>query len=361
MNTNNTLLFNPISSIRSDCSYSAKKQVNFGQNTPKEPQKAKEEDSFIKSNVASLKFIMPKNYPYKEISKVFVYKEDKSNMEIKGEPAVVKSGDVDLNCWFVPPQPGKPTVLWCHGNAENITATQIVAKQLFEKGNGVMMVEYEGYGKNKGTPSENKLYQNAIDSAKYLNEKKQIPNNRIIVMGHSLGGPIAAHTAASVSEENHFKGVILDSTVPTMTHLVKSWIDNEYIALIDEPKENYSVDRVREDLKAGGGLFETEKSIPNIPKSTKILVIHSSRDNIVDETVGKKLMETVKASRPDAETYWEENSTKSHINYTCRIPKVLDFIDKLQDKSADINPAKSPKLNPIQKVIKFFKDKLFSH
>ncbi|MFA6990093.1 MAG: alpha/beta fold hydrolase, partial [Candidatus Gastranaerophilaceae bacterium] len=242
---------------------------------------------------------------------------------------------------------GKPTVLFCHGNAENITTTQIVAKQLAAKGNGVLMVEYEGYGKSQGASSENKLYQNAIDAAKFLNEKKGIPNNQIILMGHSLGGPIAAHTAASVSEENHFKGLILDSTVPSMADLVKSWIDKDYIAQIDEPKENYSIDRVSEDLKAGGGLFATEKFIPNIPKSTKILVVHSMNDNIVDETVGKKLMETAKTSRPDVDTFWEKSSFKSHQNYTCRMSKILDFIS-------------SPESNPVKRIWKYSKDKVLN-
>lgn len=328
-----------------NCSKSPKKQLQFRsngfQNLDEFIKSYPNVDAFIKNypqeprHVVFLKFTKPKVYPYKAISTVFLPKKDMAPIEIKGEPVVVRSGNVDLNCWFIPPQPGNPTVLFCHGNAENFTTTQTVAKQLAESGNGVMMVDYEGYGKNLGTPSEDKLYQNAIDAAKFLNEKKEIPNNQIIVMGHSLGGPIAAHTAASVSEENHFKGLILDSTVPNMASLVKSWIDNEYIALIDEPKQNYTVERIKNDLKAGGGVFPTEEFIPKIPKSTKILVVHSFEDNVVDGTVGKKLMQVVKASRPDAVTIWEDKSSKSHQDYICRMSKVTNFISSLKVSTKD--------------------------
>ncbi|MEW5818652.1 MAG: alpha/beta fold hydrolase [Cyanobacteriota bacterium] len=334
MNINSMLLNNSVPPKQVNNAQS--KQTSFGlnslQNNSQTPQFA---DAFVKrveqepKNVVFLKFIMPKVFPYNAIKGVFVPRKDLEPMNIQGEPVVMKSGNIDINCWFIPPQPGKPTVLLCHGNAENITHSQPTAKQLAAQGIGVFMVDYEGYGKNEGTPSESKLYQNALDGAKYLNEQKGIPNNQIIVMGHSLGGPIAAHTAASVPEGNHFKAVILDSTVPSMAALVKSWIDHDYIAKTEEPKENYPLERVINDLKTGGGLFLTKESIPKIPASTKILVVHSVNDNVVDGIVGKSLMDTVKAFKPDAETFWEKESSKSHQNYTCRMPKILDFISSL--------------------------------
>jgi pimeloyl-ACP methyl ester carboxylesterase len=339
MNINPVMLPPPVASKQKENLPYPTKQLNFGSNDPQNNLSP----SSLHQNVASflqkmqqeppkavfLKFIMPKVYPYNAISVVFVPNKDMVPMEIPGEPAVVKSGNVDLHCWFIPPKPGKPTILFCHGNASNISTTQEVAKQLSADGNGVMMVEYEGYGQNEGTPSESKLYQNAIDAAKFLNTQKGIPNNQIILMGHSLGGPIAAHTAASVSEENHFKGLILNSTVPDMPTLVKSWIDHEYIAKTDEPKENYSLERVRNDLQNGGGLFSTQKAIPGVPKSTKILVIHSEKDNVVDVTVGNKLMQMVKAYRPDALTIWEKDSSESHQDYTVRMPAIKNYVSSL--------------------------------
>lgn len=337
---NTKLSFNSISLRQEDCSYTPKKPANFGANNyhniQSETQGSQVLDSLLNKYkyTSLLKFRMPQNYSYSAIKQVFIPNKKIKKMEIPGEPVVVTSNGVNINGYFIPPKPGKPTVLWCHGNNENITTTQTTAKQLANNGNGVLMVGYEGFGKNKGAPSEKKLYQNAIDFAKFLNNEKGIPNNQIIVMGHSLGGTIAAHAAASVSEANSFKGLILDSTVPDMANLVHSWIDKDYMALINEPKENYTIDRVRKDLKKGGGLFHTEEFIPKIPKSAKILVIHSLYDNIVDQTVGQELMNSVKTYRPDAETYWEKESRESHINYKARMPKILDFITSLSEKPA---------------------------
>jgi predicted esterase len=336
MNINSLMFTNPITPKRVDNSLSRNNQTSFtslkveNNQAPAEP--AKNMFTFIQKmqdgpkNVEFLRFMIPQVFPYPAIKGVFIPNKETVPMEIPGEPAIVRSGSVDLPCWFIPPQPGKPTVLWCHGNNENITKTQVVAKQLTAEGNGIMMVEYEGYGNAKGTPSEQKCYQNAIDAAKYLNTQKGIPNSQIVVMGHSLGGPIAAHTAASVSEQDAFKGLVLDSTVPDMAVLVKSWIDNDYLAQVSEPKENYPLERVRQDLATGGGLFPTEQFIPNIPKSTKILVVHSSKDNVVDGYVGKQLMQIVKAYRPDAITQWESESSLSHQNYECRMPAVASFV-----------------------------------
>lgn len=310
------------------------KQVSFGLNNTQTPQ-TQFVDSFIKKvdqeprNVVFLKFFIPERFPYQAIKNVFFPRKDMVPMTIQGEPVVIQSNGKNIDCWYIPPQPGKPTVLLCHGNGENITHSQPTAKQLAAQGIGVFMVGYEGYGKNEGTPSESKLYQNAIDGAKYLNNQKGTPNNQIIVMGHSMGGPIATNTVASVTEGNHFKGLIMDSTVTSMADLVKSWIDNEYNAKIAEPKENFTLERVKEDLKSGGGLFEAEKRIPSIPLSTNVLVVHSVNDNVVDGKVAKKLMDTVKAFRPNAVTAWENKSEMSHQNYTCRMPQILDFISNL--------------------------------
>lgn len=309
-------------------SINAQKQVSFGEN---KFSKNSTQCPDMKDEFHKLWIMMPPIVRYKEmIVPVFNINRWGGKMKIQGTYETVKSGDIDLKCFFVPPQKGKPTVLWCHGNGESVEHTQIIAKQLAAKGNGVMMVEYEGYGNSPGKASEQKLYQNAIDAAKYLNEKKNIPNSQIFVMGHSLGGPIAAHTAASAKEGSHFAGVILDSTVPSMPDLVKSYIDHNYLAKAEEPKKNYTLSRIRRDLdpkNGGGGLYETKEFIKQVPKSTEVFVINSVNDDIVDQTVGQKTMNAVRAVRPDAGVYWETKSSRSHLNYKARMPKIIEFID----------------------------------
>lgn len=321
----NKLSYNTILTRRADNSYSPRKQVSFGKFWDN-PITSPQHDS-----IESLYINRPAIVPYSFAQKVFIPNKDIKRMNIPGDWVKIKSGGVDLHSWYIPPKPGKDTVLFCHGNGINLTHSKTVAKELADGGYGVLMVEYEGYGKNKGTPTEKKLYQNAKDAAKWLNNEKGTPNNNIILIGHSLGGPVAANTAASVSEQNHYKALILDSTIPNMATLIKSWIDKHYIVKINEPKKNYTIDRIRKDLQEGGGVFETDKAIPNIPKRTKILVIHSVKDNLVDKTVGEKTMRVVKRYRPDSGTYWDDTSNifHNHQNYIARMDENLDFISSI--------------------------------
>ncbi|MGF1493375.1 MAG: alpha/beta hydrolase [Microcoleaceae cyanobacterium] len=95
------------------------------------------------------------------------------------------------------PNPNAPyTLLYSHGNAEDIGQNRSRMERLQELGFAVLIYDYPGYGLSQGKPSEAGAYQ-AIDAAyQYLTQTLQIPSEQIVAYGRSLGGGAAVDLAA---------------------------------------------------------------------------------------------------------------------------------------------------------------------
>ncbi|MGA1869973.1 MAG: alpha/beta hydrolase [bacterium] len=100
-------------------------------------------------------------------------------------------------------------VLFCHGNAGNISYLIDTVQQYARVGLSAFIFDYRGYGQSEGKPSEKGTYRDAEAAWHYLVETKQIASSDIIIIGRSLGGAIAAwlatkHTPMAVILEASF-------------------------------------------------------------------------------------------------------------------------------------------------------------
>jgi len=98
-----------------------------------------------------------------------------------------------------------PTIVYVHGNAGNIghrlpNATEMVVKL----GCNVLLVEYRGYGKSTGTPSEQGLYLDVKAAITFIKYHVELNESPIILFGRSLGGAVAiqAATTEAISKLN---------------------------------------------------------------------------------------------------------------------------------------------------------------
>jgi len=109
----------------------------------------------------------------------------------------LKTGDGNtVNAWYIPTNKAEYTILFCHGNAGNL-GNRIESIDFFHRhGFNVMIFDYPGYGKSSGTPSDKNVIDSAEVAWKYLTEDRKTPENKIIVIGRSLGGAPASHLAA---------------------------------------------------------------------------------------------------------------------------------------------------------------------
>ena len=95
---------------------------------------------------------------------------------------------------YAAPAPGKPLILFFHGNGDSIAGGAQAVLPLVAAGYGAVIPEYRGYDGLPGKPSEQGLYGDARAARRWLTAQG-VPPADTIVMGYSLGTGVAAQMA----------------------------------------------------------------------------------------------------------------------------------------------------------------------
>jgi len=111
------------------------------------------------------------------------------------EVAFTTEDGVRLSGWLVPAREPRGTVLFCHGNAGNISYLLETIGVFHRLELNALVFDYRGYGQSEGSPSEQGTYLDAEAAWNFLVQEKGTAPEEIIVCGRSLGGPIAAWLA----------------------------------------------------------------------------------------------------------------------------------------------------------------------
>jgi pimeloyl-ACP methyl ester carboxylesterase len=137
----------------------------------------------------------------------------------------------------------------------------------------VFIFDYRGYGYSDGSPSEKGTYLDAEAAWNYLVTKQEIAPEKMIIWGRSLGGAIAARTAAT----HHAGLVIIESTFTSLKDLVNdriNWVPSWIVA-------NYA--------------YDTRHYLEKI--DVPILIIHSPDDEMIPFKHGKSLYDSIKGPK----------------------------------------------------------------
>lgn len=89
---------------------------------------------------------------------------------------------------YLPNPTAKYTILYSHGNAEDLGYTLPTLQDLQAQGFAVLGYDYQGYGTSQGQPSEANAYQDIDAAYQYLTTQLKIPPQQIILYGRSVGG-----------------------------------------------------------------------------------------------------------------------------------------------------------------------------
>jgi fermentation-respiration switch protein FrsA (DUF1100 family) len=103
-----------------------------------------------------------------------------------------------IHGWFIPARETRYTLLFCHGNAGNITHRLDSIRQFHDLRLSVFIFDYQGYGRSEGRPGERATYQDARAAWHYLTVERGIPAGKIVLFGRSLGGAVAIELAGVV-------------------------------------------------------------------------------------------------------------------------------------------------------------------
>lgn len=128
-----------------------------------------------------------------------------------------------LHGWYVPVPDARATLLFCHGNAGNISHRLESLRIFHTLGLNVLIFDYRGYGQSTGKPSEAGTYRDVDAAWHYLLDERRLAPQGIVIAGRSLGAAVAADLAsrtvpAAVVLESAFK------SVPAMATEIYPWL-----------------------------------------------------------------------------------------------------------------------------------------
>lgn len=176
-------------------------------------------------------------------------------------------GEDNIHCWWVPAkEKGAKTVLFCHGNAGNISnRLDTVSFYHHEMNCNLMIFDYSGYGRSGGDVGEKQTYQNVREVYSYLIDSLKIKPENLIVHGRSLGGAVAADLVV----DKKCAGLILESTFSSIDDMVSEIVPVLPISWA------ITID------------YDTVSKIDKV--DVPLLIIHSRGDEIIPFKMGQEL------------------------------------------------------------------------
>lgn len=200
-----------------------------------------------------------------------------------------------VEAWFMAPVSGSekpaPAVIFAHGNAELIDFWPEELRQFTHLGIGVLLVEYPGYGRSHGKPSQRSVTETFVAAYDLLIARKDVDPSRIILVGRSIGGGAICQLAA----KRPSAALILMSTFTSIRSIASKYFVPKF--LVRDPLDNQAV-------------------VSSYSKP--VLVIHGKNDGTVPYIHGTELFQTAKHGKmlsydsghndcpPDWNAFWNE-------------------------------------------------------
>ncbi len=183
------------------------------------------------------------------------------------------NGDKLHAWWLTAENPNAPVLLYLHGARWNLSGSVTRVDRWRNLGFSVLAIDYRGFGKSAAvSPTEELAYEDADAAWNYL--ANMAPGKPRFVVGHSLGGAIAADLAR---RRDDVRGVVLEATFTSVREMIapSAWSYLVYPLLTQE--------------------FDTLAKIGDI--RAPILITHGTADRIVPVEMGEKLYAAAKSPK----------------------------------------------------------------
>ena len=175
-----------------------------------------------------------------------------------------------LQAWWVPAENARGVVLFFHGNAGNISHRIDYLLMFNRLRYTTLILDYRGYGKSTGSPSEQGTYRDAEAAWEYLRHARQARQGDVVIAGESLGGAVGTWLAAKVKP----RAVLLFST---------------FTSVNDLGQQVYWFLPVRLLSRIGYNNLENLGRI-----EAPVFIAHSPDDDVVPYSHGRKLFEAAR-------------------------------------------------------------------
>lgn len=183
----------------------------------------------------------------------------------------------------VTPERPAPLLAFFHGNAESVDNCLNLAREWTRRGFAVLLVEYRGYGRSTGTPSERRLVADAVEAVDAASARPGVDGSRIVLHGRSLGAGVAAQVAARLAQRpatgwrapgaSPPAAIIIQSAFTSVPRLAAGFLVPSFVI-----RSTFRTDRALEALDAS------------------VLILHGIDDEIVPVSHGRRLHRAVVGS-----------------------------------------------------------------
>ncbi len=177
---------------------------------------------------------------------------------------------VRINAWWADPPGSRLATLFLHGNGGNVTHRVPHLREIAAAGSAVLALDYRGYGRSEGRPTERGLYADADAGYDYL----EALGRPIVVHGESLGAAVAVELAA----RRPCAALILEAPFTSASDMA-----GRVLPLLG-PLVIFSYDSTRRIRRIRAPL----------------LVMHGDRDSVVPVEFGRALFDLA----PEPKTFW---------------------------------------------------------
>jgi fermentation-respiration switch protein FrsA (DUF1100 family) len=209
---------------------------------------------------------------------------------------------IRLNAWWFPEPGSRFVTLFLHGNAGNVTHRIEHARAINQAGSAALILDYRGYGKSQGHPSERGLQLDA-DAAYDTVLQRGYTSSEVLLHAESLGTAIAADLAA----RRACAGLILEAPLAGLGAMAARIVP--FVG----------------PLVANG--FNTKTTIPRV--RVPVFVLHGDADEIVPFSQGQAVFTA--ANQP--KSFWRvQGAHHNDLLYAAGeeyVPHLRAFYDSL--------------------------------
>ncbi len=211
------------------------------------------------------------------------------------EVLTIHTGEETVEAWFIPADAAFsgpcPAVIFAHGNAELIDFWPEYLKPLSQNGIHLLLVEYPGYGRSKGRPSEKSITRVFTSAYDLLVARNTVDPGRIILFGRSIGGG----AICGLAKARPSAGLILLSTFTSIRSFAPRY--GLFPFMIRDPMDNIGV-------------------LKEYPRPA--LILHGKQDDLISFTHAKALASVSTNARliaydcghndcpPDWNVFWKD-------------------------------------------------------
>jgi uncharacterized protein len=202
---------------------------------------------------------------------------------------------VTLHGWWLPARDGdgqprpyaaRGTVIFLHGNAENISTHIASVHWLPKAGYNVYLYDYRGYGKSGGISDYELARRDVISAIDFVDRFEETRDRPLFVLGQSLGGAIAISALGGHPARFRLSGVIVEGTPSSLRKAAREVLGNHWLTwLLQYPLSGLIDDADSPQDRVG--------QLAPLP----VMIIHSRDDRVVPFHHGEELQRRAPPNR----------------------------------------------------------------